>query len=82
MITKNYLFMLFIIHVYIDNVFCFGIATTCCYSYAKIVSTTCTYACYTCLVRHVLTLVYFYYLDKNPGWVTDDYGYDDFPEDY
>ena len=27
-------------------------------------------------------LVYFHYLDKNPGWVTDGFGYDDFPEDY
>ena len=27
-------------------------------------------------------LVYFYYLDKNPGWVTDGYGYDDFPKDF
>jgi len=39
MITKNYLFMLFIVHVYIDHVFYFGIETTCCYSYAKIVTT-------------------------------------------
>ena len=31
--------MLFIIHVYIDYVFYFGIETTCCYSYAKIVTT-------------------------------------------
>ena len=27
-------------------------------------------------------LVYFHYLDKNPGWVTDGYGNDDFPEEY
>ena len=27
-------------------------------------------------------LVYFYYLDKNPGWVTDDNVYEDYPEDY
>ena len=27
-------------------------------------------------------LVYFHYLDKNPGWVTDGYVNDDFPEDY
>ena len=27
-------------------------------------------------------LIYFYYLDKNPRWVTDGYGNDDFPEDY
>ena len=39
MITKNYWFMLFIIHVYIDHVFYFRIETTCCYSYAKIVTT-------------------------------------------
>ena len=38
MITKNYPFMLFIIHAYIDHVFYFGIETTCCYSYAKIVT--------------------------------------------
>ena len=30
--------MLFIIHVYIDRVFYFGIEPTCCYSYAKIVT--------------------------------------------
>ena len=29
----------------------------------------------------MLTLVYFYYLDKNPGWVIDGYGNDDFSED-
>ena len=39
MITKNYPFILFIIHVYIDRVFYFGIKTTCYYSYAKIVTT-------------------------------------------
>ena len=39
MITKNYLFMLYIILVYIDHVFCFGIKTTCYYSYAKIMTT-------------------------------------------
>ena len=27
-------------------------------------------------------LVYFQCLDKNPGWVTDDNGYEEFPEDY
>ena len=27
-------------------------------------------------------IVYFHYLDKNPGWVTDGYGNDDFHEDY
>ena len=27
-------------------------------------------------------IVYFHYLDKNPGWVTDGYGNDDFPKDY
>ena len=27
-------------------------------------------------------LVYFLYLDKNPGWVTDDNGYEEFPEDF
>ena len=27
-------------------------------------------------------LVYFQYLDKNPGWVTDDNGYEEFPEDF
>ena len=27
-------------------------------------------------------LVYFHYLDKNSGWVTDYGGYDNFPEDY
>ena len=27
-------------------------------------------------------LVYFHYLDKNPGWITDGHGNDDFPEDY
>jgi hypothetical protein len=26
--------------------------------------------------------VYFYYLDKNPGWVTDDSDFDDYPEDF
>ena len=68
---------------------------TCRYSYAKIVTTKSWMLlnlcqafwaswtpCYTCWVRHVLTLVYFYYLDKNPRWVTDGYGNDDFPEDY
>ena len=35
-----------------------------------------------CYVRDVLTLVYFLYLDKNPRWVTDDNGYEDFPEDF
>ena len=29
-----------------------------------------------------MLFVYFHYLDKNPRWVTDGYGYDDFPEDY
>ena len=38
--------------------------------------------CYNCWVRHILTLVYFHYLDKNPEWVIDGYGNDDFPEDY
>ena len=37
--TKYYLFMLFIIHIYIDHVFYFVIETTCCYSYVKIVTT-------------------------------------------
>jgi len=32
------LFMLFIIYVYIDHVFYYGIKTTCYYSYAKIVT--------------------------------------------
>jgi hypothetical protein len=27
-------------------------------------------------------LVYFHYLDKNPGWVTDYGDYAEFPEDY
>ena len=27
-------------------------------------------------------LVYFYYLDKNHGWVTDYDGYAEFPKDY
>ena len=27
-------------------------------------------------------LVYFYYLDKNSGWVTNGNGYEDFSEDY
>ena len=27
-------------------------------------------------------LVYFQYLDKNSGWVTDDNGYEEFSEDY
>ena len=27
-------------------------------------------------------LVYFLYLDKNPGWVTYDNGYEEFPEDF
>ena len=27
-------------------------------------------------------LVYFLYLDKNPRWVTDDNGYEEFPKDY
>ena len=27
-------------------------------------------------------LVYFHYLDKNPGWVTYGSGYDDYLEDY
>ena len=27
-------------------------------------------------------LVYFLYLDKNPGWVTDDNVYEEFSEDY
>ena len=27
-------------------------------------------------------LVYFLYLDKYPGWVTDDNVYEEFPEDY
>ena len=27
-------------------------------------------------------LVYFLYLDKNPGWVTDDNVYEEFPKDY
>ena len=26
--------------------------------------------------------IYFHYLDKNSGWVTDGYGNDDFLEDY
>ena len=34
--------------------------------------------CYTCWVRHVLMLVYFHYLDKNPGWITNCYSNDDF----
>ena len=38
--------------------------------------------CYTCWVWHVLTLVYFHYLDKNPGWVTDGHGNDNFPGEY
>ena len=29
-----------------------------------------------------LRLFIFYYLDKNPGWVTDGYGNDNFPYDY
>ena len=35
-----------------------------------LLSMTCTYACL------------FLLLDKNPEWVTDGYGNDDFPEDY
>ena len=27
-------------------------------------------------------LVYFQYLDKNPGWVTDDNMYEEFPKDF
>jgi hypothetical protein len=31
----------------------------------------CTHTCY-----------YFIFLDKNPGWVTDDSFYEDFPEEF
>ena len=38
--------------------------------------------CYLVEYGTYLRLFNFQYLDKNPGWVTDDNGYKEFPEDY
>jgi len=38
--------------------------------------------CYACGVRDVLTLVSIFLFGQNPGWVTDDSYYEEFPEDF
>ena len=95
MITKNYPFMLFFIHVYVDHVCYIGIETTYCYSYAKIVITKSWMLLNLCkpfephelqvtLVEYdtYLRLFIFIIWIKNPRWVTDGYDNDDFSEDY